>query len=302
MIRLGLVGCGRLAQLGYAPAATRSDAVEIAAVADPDRARCAAVAPGAPAYGSAAELLADARVDAVVLATPADRHLADARLASGSGVPALVEKPPAPDHAGALALSHLTPPPWIGFNRRFEPMVERLAAAIPDHGAVRLRLALHYRRSSWSPHVVSDDALLDLGPHLVDLATWLTRSEATRVRALEVGPTLARVELELRRGTALLECATDRPYRERFEIAPAGGGRHARAGRGGFAQGLLGRLAPGRPHPLVQSLERELAAFSRAIEGGEPGALATAAEGARVMALLDAARSSAAAGGDWRTR
>jgi len=38
-LRLGLVGCGRLAELGYAPAAAAARGVEIVAVADPDRDR-----------------------------------------------------------------------------------------------------------------------------------------------------------------------------------------------------------------------------------------------------------------------
>ena len=302
MMRLGLVGCGRLAEIGYAPAARRSGAVEIAAVADPDSARRAAVAQDTPGYGSAAELIAAGGVDALVLATPAAAHLADARLAAGAGLPTLVEKPPAPDAPAARALAELAPPPWIGFNRRFEPMVERLAAAVPSGGQrLNVEVSLRYRRASWSPVVVRDDALLDLGPHVVDLATWLTRSRTKRVRALHVTPGRATLELELEGGTALLECATDHRYRERFEIARESGERIGRAPRGGLVRGAAARLAPWRPHPLVVSLQHQLDAFAAAARGESPGPLGTAAEGARVMAVLDAARGSAAGGAVWRT-
>src|SRR5438876_8646929 len=107
MMRLGLVGCGRLAEIGYALAARRSGAVEIAAVADPDAARRDTVAHDTPGYGSAAELIAAGGVDALVLATPAATHLADARLAAAAGLPTLVEKPPAPDAPAARALAEL---------------------------------------------------------------------------------------------------------------------------------------------------------------------------------------------------
>ena len=42
-LRLGLIGCGRLAELGYAPAIARLGEVELVAVADPDRERRDAV-------------------------------------------------------------------------------------------------------------------------------------------------------------------------------------------------------------------------------------------------------------------
>ena len=56
-VRLGLIGCGLIAERGYGPALERADGVRLAAVADPVRARCAQVAPGVPAFGSAAEML-----------------------------------------------------------------------------------------------------------------------------------------------------------------------------------------------------------------------------------------------------
>src|SRR5947209_6460467 len=83
---------------------------------------------------------------------------------------------------GCGRLAEVVPEPWVGFNRRFDQIVERVAAAVPRDEPVQLDLRLHYRRASWAPHVVSDDTLLDLGPHLVDLATWLTGSRPLRVR------------------------------------------------------------------------------------------------------------------------
>src|SRR5947207_8154917 len=71
MLRLGLVGCGRLAERGYVPAAELADGVRLAAVADPVAERCERVAPGLPRFASAAELLNAHAADLVVLATPA---------------------------------------------------------------------------------------------------------------------------------------------------------------------------------------------------------------------------------------
>jgi predicted dehydrogenase len=298
-LRLGLVGCGRLAEAGYLPAIRGSGEVQLVAVADPNLSRCRHLAPELPAYENAADMIVAGDAEALVLATPAAAHLADARLAARAGLPALVEKPPAPDSAGALALAGLTPPPWIGFNRRFDPMLDRLSAAVAADGPVRLELGLWYRRRSWSPLVVADEVLLDLGPHLIDLAGWLAGARVVRVRTLRLHPQRAVLELDLERGSARLECANDRPYRERFVAARQGGERLAREHRGGLVAGAVTRLKPRGSHPRELSLRRQLEAFARAVRGDDPGWLATAAEGARVMSVIDAARRSATAGGEW---
>ena len=69
----------------------------------------------------------------------------------------------------------------------------------------------------------------------------------------------------------------------------AAGGWRA-IGAGGPVAALTSRL-PGRAHPLVESLRDQLAAFARAVRGGSPGLLASAADGARVMRLIDEART-----------
>src|SRR5689334_11487802 len=120
-MRLGLIGCGRLAERGYIPALRRARGIRLSAVADPVPGRCADVAPGVPAFAGAAEVLEAGAADALVLATPAHALLGDARLAAAAGVPTLVEKPPAPTVRDTEELAALEPMPFVGFNRRFEP-------------------------------------------------------------------------------------------------------------------------------------------------------------------------------------
>jgi predicted dehydrogenase len=81
-------------------------------------------------------------------------------------------------------------------------------------------------------------------------------------------------------------------------VVRAGGGRVARHRAGGPVALVTGRLAAmrGRPHPLVASLSAQLRAFAAAVDGRPAPDLATAADGLAVMAVLDAARRSAAAG------
>jgi myo-inositol 2-dehydrogenase / D-chiro-inositol 1-dehydrogenase len=294
-LRLGLIGCGRLAERGYVPAVARVPGLRLAAVVDRKLERCARAAPGVPALTSTADLVASGTVDALVLATPAAAHLADARLAAGAGLPTLIEKPPAPTLQEALQLARLEPPPWMGFNRRFVPEIASLRAAVTAR-PVELTLEMHTRSPAWGSYVADDDALLNLGPHLVDLARWLSSVEVARVRAA-VAPSHAEVELELAqgRGRARLKCAADRSYRERVRIE----GR-TRYSAGGAATAIRRLLAgKGADHPLVPSLARQLAAFARVARGEPEPMLANALDGVAVMAALEAARASAAREGEW---
>ena len=307
-VRIGIVGAGRLAEVGYLPAAAAARDVVLAAVAEPNpvrRARVAAlaavaapdavrrgrVADGLPAFPDAEALLTAADVDALVLATPAAAHLADAVAAVAAGVPALVEKPPAPDRVGAAALAALEPAPYIAFNRRFDPAIAALQAATPTDAEVAVVAEIFYRRSGWGAHAVADDALLDLGPHLVDLARWITGADVTRVRRASVTRERAEFDLELGVARARIRCATDRPHHERVEVRHRDGTLVGRHRVGGPIGNVLSRLRPG-PHPLVASLTAELEAFARTVRGDPDPVLGRAADGAAVMAVLDEVRAA----------
>jgi predicted dehydrogenase len=297
-LRIGLVGAGRLAEIGYLPALRAASGVHLTGLAEPDvtrRARVAALAGGVPAFPDAAALLAALRLDGLVLATPASAHLADARTAVAAGVAVLVEKPPATDRQQAAELAALAPAPWIGFNRRFDPGIEALRAATPASKEVAVFLKLEYRRRGWGAHTVADDALLDLGPHLIDLARWITRCEVTDVRRASVWPERAEFDLVLGAARARIRCATNRPHREHIEVRHRQGALLSRHSRGGLLAAVHGRLAarPG-PHPLVASLTAQLEAFARAIRGMPEPTLGRAADGPAVMATIDAVRAYAA--------
>jgi myo-inositol 2-dehydrogenase/D-chiro-inositol 1-dehydrogenase len=296
-LRLGLVGCGRLAEVGYVAAASGAPGIKFVAVADPDRTRRGVVAAklGASGHARVGELLGAGPLDGLVVCTPAEQHGEVAAMAAQAGLTALVEKPPAPDAQGALQIAALQPAPWIAFNRRFD-QGRTLMRRVPPGGDLTMKMVLHYRRDSWRPVARADDALLDLAPHLIDLALYLTgslplavRANATRERA---GLVLATTRAEVQ-----IECATNRPHHELVEIRSAGGRLAGRAVSAGRARGALARLTPGA-HPLVRSLTLQLEAYARALRGADPGPLASAAEGAAVMRVLDAARRSDAVGGD----
>ncbi len=314
-MRLGIAGCGRIAERGYIPAALAAEGVTIAAFADPNRERldgCLDLwrAGGGEACGFAdlGNLLAAEVIDLLVVAAPLDRHVSLAEEAAAAGVRSLVEKPPAPDLAGALRLAELDPEPVLALNRRFLQGTE-LRGSIPAEGWIELDLELRFRQGDWGAHEVRDETLLDAGIHLVDLACHLSGAAPIAVRQAEIAPQRASFELELSRGRARIECATDRRHREAISIRDRSGKVLAGSAWGGLGTRLGGLI--GRPDPLALSLQRQLEA-ARDVTGEPPTnptqlsphtgdncvqALATARDGVAAMAIVEAVRRSAALDG-----
>ncbi len=97
-LSIGIVGCGVIANAAHLPAIRESSKVELAAVCDliPERARAAFEAYGAPAcYTNASDLMADGRVEAVILALPTGARTSLAYEALAHRKHVLVEKPSA---------------------------------------------------------------------------------------------------------------------------------------------------------------------------------------------------------------
>ena len=295
-LRLGLVGCGRLAEFGYLPAFRQAKGIKLVGVADINPSRCQAIAPGVPAYENIHTLIDAGGIDALVISTPTRFHLSDARSAANAGLPALLEKPPGLNLEEATKLCGLRSCPWIGFNRRFDPDIARLKYESPRDG--NMQLELHYRRTSWKPFDMQDDALLDLAPHLIDLARWLTGSEILSARAVSLNECRVNLDLKLELGHAAISCSNDTHYRERIVLRDSQGRVRGAYKRGGLVAGVAARLQPKRESPLVQPIVGQLEAFALAVRGMlDRSPLATSADGLAVMVVIDAVRRSAAQNG-----
>jgi predicted dehydrogenase len=314
-MRLGIAGCGRIAERGYIPAALAAEGVTIAAFADPDgerlrqcaeiwKSKCGEEPTVAAGVGA---LLASTPLDLLVVAAPAEHHLAIAREAAAAGVRSLVEKPPAPDLAEAERLAELDPPPLLAFNRRFLQGTD-LRDSIPAEGWLELDLQLQFRREAWGAHQSDDEALLDAGIHLIDLACHLTASPPIAVRRARVTPDQASFELELARARATITCATNRSHNETVTIRDSSGKTLARSAWGGIGARLASLL--GRPDPLALSLQRQLEGIgTAAVTPEEPPHLlrrrghprrppiASATDGVTAMAVAEAARRSSSLDG-----
>ena len=129
-VRLGLIGCGRIAQVAHLPALEKADGIELVVVCDPseDVAEAVAARYGIGAHvADAAEVFKNDQVEAVLIAVPDRFHYALAEAALRAGKHVLVEKPIASTSAEAERLVALQAETGlivqVGSNKRHDPGV-----------------------------------------------------------------------------------------------------------------------------------------------------------------------------------
>lgn len=170
-LRVGVVGAGNMGA-NHARVVAASPRAQLAVVvdADPDRAAAVAAEHGAARAGQWLDDLG--AVDAVILATPTESHVALARDLLSAGVPVLVEKPVATtveDVEKLLDDSVASGVPVLGgFVERFNPAVAT-AVAMLDTSPIHL---VAIRHSPAAPRIETS-VVFDLLIHDLDLAVRL---------------------------------------------------------------------------------------------------------------------------------
>ena len=103
----GIIGCGDVTEVKSGPAYQQTEGFEIVAVMRRNAEKAADYARRhniAKHYSDADELIADAEVDAVYIATPPDSHKLYALKVAEAGKPCCIEKPLAPSYEDGLAI------------------------------------------------------------------------------------------------------------------------------------------------------------------------------------------------------
>ena len=154
-VRYGVIGGGDMGREHIRNIAL-IDGAAVTAVADPfEPSRSAArrlAGPNAAAYEDHRDLLAEDRIDAVVIATPNHTHADLLGDALGTGKAILVEKPLCTtvedcrrmEEAARRSGSFV----WVGMEYRYMPPVARLVEAVRRGSVGRLRM-LHIREHRW---------------------------------------------------------------------------------------------------------------------------------------------------------
>jgi predicted dehydrogenase len=325
-LRLGVIGAGAWGRNHVRTAATLPDA-ELAAVCDADpkvRERVARQFPAAKVTGDVAELLSV--VDAVIIASPAKTHADLARRAIEAGKPCLVEKPFALAAKDAEAVARLAAerkvPVLAGHLLVFHPALERLQALMQagDLGQVYYLYGL---RVNLGQVRADENALWSFGPHDVSVALFLLEEAPVRVAAhghcyLQPGVedvvfltmefasgVLAHVQLSWldphkeRKltvvGSKKMVTFDDMEPREKLRIYDKGVSRPEYASYGESLAVREGDIFIPKI-PNVEPLTAELSHFVKVARGQE-APRAGAADGVRVVRVLEAASRSLAAGG-----
>ena len=203
MIRIGIIGCGKIAQVRHLPEYAANPHVELAGYYDlnTQRAQEMAAQYGGKVYESYFDLLNDPSIDAVSICVENRSHAEITTYALYAGKHVLCEKPMAVTLAECESMvaaaerngKHL----MIGHNMRFDP-VHRKAKELLDGGIIGDIITFRATMGNAGPENWSMEAgstwffdkqkaamgaLSDLGIHKVDLLQYLTGQKVIETTA-----------------------------------------------------------------------------------------------------------------------
>ncbi len=187
-LRVGLAGLGSMGRNHLRVLSARTDLV-LAAVADPIAATLAAATAqtGAQGFDEPLAMIAEAELDAVVIAAPTTAHVPLALAAIERGIAVLVEKPLAATTDEAMrivAAARATGVPvQVGHVERFNPAVLELGRLIDD-GWLSTIYSIASRRAGPFPARIRDVGVtVDLATHDADILSWIAGERPSRVYA-----------------------------------------------------------------------------------------------------------------------
>ncbi|MBI2856789.1 MAG: Gfo/Idh/MocA family oxidoreductase [Chloroflexi bacterium] len=193
-LRIGVAGCGQMGRK-HALNCSRLEGVSVVAVADTDQDRAGALAQetGAVPYGDCEAMLADAGLDAAIIATPPGGRRQAIEAAASAATPMLVEKPLALDMETARAFCDAarrgSVVNAVGFHLRYSPLTQRARALLSGRRVTHVRTVTttSYYLKMDMPHWFlqrrhSGGPLLEQSLHVLDSARYLL-GEITHVVA-----------------------------------------------------------------------------------------------------------------------
>lgn len=311
-LRVAIVGCGAIAELGHLPGALACPEVEVTVLIDRDaqRARDLAARFAVPHVGT--EFASAARyAEAAVVALPPHLHRSAAESLLGEGLHLLMEKPLATtveDCDAMLAVAgRANRVLAVAMMRRFARSARYLKAAVESGmlGPIRRYVARSGAAEAWpsrSPYMFSvaesgGGVLVSNGCHDLDMMLWLMgpiatfaffsdsprRNEANCLIEAEL-VCGARATVEVSRTRTLAN--TIRIEGERAAVEAPLMGEAAWVFPHGLGDESLARLGhPALDYPQVMA--DQLADFARAVRGGG-GPLVGGESGREMIALLQA--------------
>lgn len=192
MLKIGLLGCGRIGQV-HARSIAQLDGIQVGAVADamPAAAEALSQRTGAEILDSIA-LIESANIDAVVIGTPTDTHYDLIHRAAAAGKAIFCEKPidmsadRIRDCIKAVQAANV--PFMTAFNRRFDPSFANLQARLVDGEIGDAEIVTILSRDPSPPPIgyikSSGGIFRDMMIHDLDMARFLLGEEPVQVFAV----------------------------------------------------------------------------------------------------------------------
>ncbi|SDR51241.1 Oxidoreductase family, NAD-binding Rossmann fold [Paraburkholderia fungorum] len=155
---IGLIGAGAIMRLSHIPTVMKSGIAKLVGIYDPSRERADALAEssGSRSFETLDALLDSSEIDAVIIATPNNRHEEAAVAAAKAGKHILCEKPLAIDIQSATRIVNAAKEAGVvlqvGFNQRFWSQVQ-IAKQLIDADFIG---DVHAFRSVYSKHPLVD--------------------------------------------------------------------------------------------------------------------------------------------------
>lgn len=307
-IRVGMIGCGRVAERFYLPALDAFGDIEVVAAVDPieERRRLASGRfRGCVPYAALDEALID-RLDTALIASPPGSHIPLAAACLKRDRSVLVEKPMAPSMDGIPELRRAASASkgslMMGFNYRFwEPAVKLRDLFARETGIDSLEMVFTSDYSLWDPVSFVSDPLDDLGPHVFDLIRYVFDAEIRSLTAVLRGEN--RLDLDVRMpGNVRVHCQIAHSGETKRMIRAAGRFHvnhqsvRLRPGPGAVRNvlDLADRIRMkllGRTFPVKKSFELQLGYFFDAVRSGSP-AVPGLEDGISAIRAVEAARTS----------
>ena len=192
-INFALVGAGNLAKWAHLPALKKINGANLRAVYSNNGARGKSYAMRFGAnYASSdfEEVLHDAEIDAILIATRHKEHAAQAVAALDAGKHVFIEKPMAVTLEECRriydAVQRSGKQLMVGFNRRFAPYYVEIKNQLKNRTTpmvVSTRMNSPGIENGWAAEPAQGGVVLGEGCHFVDLMYWLVESEPVSVSA-----------------------------------------------------------------------------------------------------------------------
>ena len=188
MIRVGIIGCGYWGP-NLVRAFSETDGANVVRVSDLRPGRLEFIArryPGIETTAQADDILSDASIDAVVIATPPDTHYALALEALNRGKHILVEKPLATRTADAERIVELAARKrrtlLVGHLFLYHPAVVQIRSLL-EGGELGSVYCIASTRCNLGPPNTDIDVLWDLAPHDISVVLHLMQDTPIDVKA-----------------------------------------------------------------------------------------------------------------------